>query len=92
MCAEAVNRVMDELVGYGPIGGLFRENDISEILINGPLQVFIERRGQIFKSDVVFRNEEHLLKVIGRLIAVRPSEGSTSLRPWSTPGFPMVAG
>ena len=60
--------VVDELLGYGPIGGLFRENDISEILINGPRQVFIERRGQISKSEVVFRDEEQLLMVIGRLI------------------------
>lgn len=60
--------VVDELLGYGPIGGLFRENDISEILINGPRQVFIERRGQISKSEVVFRDEAQLLMVIGRLI------------------------
>ncbi len=66
---EAVIGVVDELLGCGPIGGLFRENDISEILINGPRQVFIERRGQISKSEVVFRNEEHLLAVVGRLIA-----------------------
>jgi len=66
---HAVIGVVDELLGYGPIGGLFRENDISEILINGPRQVFIERRGQISKSEVVFRNEEQLLLVIGRMIA-----------------------
>jgi pilus assembly protein CpaF len=47
---------------------LLRENDISEILINGPRQVFVERRGQLFKSEVVFRNAEHLLIIIGRLI------------------------
>ena len=65
---NAVTTVVDELHGFGPIGGLFRENDISEILINGPRQVFIERRGQLSKSEVVFRNTEHLSTIIGRLI------------------------
>jgi pilus assembly protein CpaF len=65
---NAVAKVVDELQGYGPIGGLLRENEISEILINGPRQVFVERRGQLFKSEVVFRNAEHLSIIIGRLI------------------------
>ncbi len=65
---SAVISVVDELRGYGPIAGLFRENDISEILINGPRQVFVERRGQLTKSEVVFRNAEHLSTIIGRLI------------------------
>jgi pilus assembly protein CpaF len=66
---DAITRVVEDLLGYGPIEGLFRETDISEILINGPRQVYFERRGQLFKSDVVFRNEEHLLSIIGRMIA-----------------------
>jgi pilus assembly protein CpaF len=65
---NAVTTVVDELRGYGPIGGLLRENEISEILINGPQQVFVERFGQLLKSDVVFRNAEHLSTTIGRLI------------------------
>jgi len=65
---DAVNRAMDELVGYGPIGSLFRESDINEILINGPRQVYIERGGTILKTEVVFRGEEHLLTIIGRLL------------------------
>jgi pilus assembly protein CpaF len=65
---NALTTVVDELRGYGPIGGLLRENDISEILINGPRQVFVERRGQLHKSEVVFRTAEHLSNIIGRLI------------------------
>ncbi len=66
---QVVIGVVDELIGFGPIGGLFRENDISEIMINGPRQIYVERRGQISKSEVAFRNEEHLLVVLGRMIA-----------------------
>jgi pilus assembly protein CpaF len=65
---NAVNAVVDDIHGLGPISGLIRENDISEILINGPRQVFFERRGQLSKSEVVFRNEAHLSAIIGRLI------------------------
>ena len=65
---SAVISVVDELRGFGPIAALFRENDISEILINGPRQVFVERRGQLTKSEIVFRNPEHLSTIIGRLI------------------------
>jgi pilus assembly protein CpaF len=56
---EAPNRVLCNIVG----------GVISEILINGPRQVIIERRGQLFKTDVVFRNEEHLETIIQRMIA-----------------------
>jgi pilus assembly protein CpaF len=65
---NAITTVVDELLGFGPIGGLLRENEISEILINGPQQVFIERHGQLVKSESVFRNAEHLSTIIGRLI------------------------
>jgi pilus assembly protein CpaF len=60
---------LDDVRGYGPIGALLRDNEISEILINGPRQVFIERRGQLHATDVAFRDEEHLLRVIRQLIA-----------------------
>jgi pilus assembly protein CpaF len=64
-----VSRVIDDLVGYGPIAGLLREFDVSEILINGPRQVFVERRGLLSPSDVTFHDHEHLLRIIGRLIS-----------------------
>jgi pilus assembly protein CpaF len=64
-----VDRAMDELVGYGPIGGLLREFGVSEILINGPSQVFVERQGQLHASNVTFRDQEHLLRIIDRLIS-----------------------
>ncbi len=65
---SAVTTVVDELRGYGPIGVLLRENEISEVLINGPQQIFIERNGQLVTSEVVFRNTEHLSTIIGRLL------------------------
>jgi pilus assembly protein CpaF len=64
-----INQVVDEVRGYGPLGVLMRDADISEILINGPHQVFVETRGQLASSSVTFRDEEHLMQVVRRLIA-----------------------
>jgi pilus assembly protein CpaF len=64
-----IDQVLDEVLGYGPLGSLIRQADISEILINGPHQVYVERRGQLQASEATFRDEEHLLQVIRKLIA-----------------------
>jgi pilus assembly protein CpaF len=64
-----IQLVLDEMFGYGPIEPLRREGDTSDILINGPRQVFVERRGQLRLTDVTFRDEEHLTKVIRRMVA-----------------------
>jgi pilus assembly protein CpaF len=64
-----VDQVVDEVLGYGPLGSLMRQGDISEILINGPHQVFVERRGQLQFADVTFHDEDHLSQIIRRLIA-----------------------
>jgi pilus assembly protein CpaF len=64
-----VNEVLDEILGYGPLGSLMRQVDISEILVNGPHQVFIELHGQLQHSDVMFRDEDHLVRVIHKLMA-----------------------
>jgi pilus assembly protein CpaF len=65
----AVNRALDEILGYGPLGSLMRQADISEILINGPHQVYIERQGLLQRTDIMFRDEEHLLNVIQKMMA-----------------------
>ncbi len=64
-----VDEVVDELLGFGPLGGLMRQVDISEIMINGPHQVFIERQGQLHRTDLTFHDEAHLIQVVHRLIA-----------------------
>jgi pilus assembly protein CpaF len=53
----------------GPIDSLLKDHEISDIVINGPRQVFIEKRGQLQSADSAFRNENHLLLVLRRLLA-----------------------
>jgi pilus assembly protein CpaF len=65
-----VDEVFDEVFGYGPIGLLMRDHEISDILINGPRQVFIERRGQLQRTDITFRDETQLVRVIQRMVSV----------------------
>ena len=61
--------IMDEVVGFGPIEPLIRDQDVSEIMVNGPNQIFVERRGKLEKTDVVFRDEKHVLHIIDKIVS-----------------------
>ncbi len=60
--------VLDDLIGYGPIQLLLEDPDITEVMVNGPKQVYIERKGRLIKSNVTFENDEHILKIIDRIV------------------------
>jgi pilus assembly protein CpaF len=64
-----VEQVLEEVFGYGPIQGLMEDQEITDILINGPRQVFIEKRGQLSLTGVTFRDENHLLDIVERMLA-----------------------
>ncbi len=58
-----------DILGFGPLELLLSDDDISEIMVNGPKQIYIEKRGKLIKSDVVFNNDEHVLRIIDRIVA-----------------------
>jgi pilus assembly protein CpaF len=60
--------VMDELFGFGPLEQLLREESISEVMVNGPKMVYIEQKGKLTLSPIKFAGDEHVLKVIDRII------------------------
>jgi pilus assembly protein CpaF len=64
-----LTRLIDESVGFGPLEGLLKDETITEILVNGPSEVFIEKHGKLQKSDVTFKNEEHVRHIIDRVVA-----------------------
>jgi pilus assembly protein CpaF len=64
-----VNEVLDETFGYGPLELLLKDDKIGDIMINGPKNVFIEKEGKILKSEVVFRDNDHLLQIIDRIVS-----------------------
>jgi pilus assembly protein CpaF len=60
--------ILDELTGFGPIQPLLEDPDVSEVMVNGPQKVYIEKGGQLTKSPIVFDNDDHVLRVIDRII------------------------
>ena len=61
--------VFDEMTGLGPIEPLLQDDTIADILINGPYSVFIERFGELELTPVRFRDNEHLLRIVNRIVA-----------------------
>ena len=60
--------VTDELFGFGPIEQLLRDENVSEVMVNGPNTVYVEQRGKVTLTPVRFANDDHVLKVIDRII------------------------
>ena len=61
--------IFDEMVGLGPIEPLLKDETINDILINGPHQVYVERRGELELTPVHFRDNDHLLRIVNRIVA-----------------------
>ena len=61
--------VIDEVFGLGPLEPLLRDDTITEVMVNGPRHVYIERAGKIERVDVHFLNDEHVKRIIDRIIA-----------------------
>ncbi|MDD3269412.1 MAG: CpaF family protein [Syntrophomonadaceae bacterium] len=64
-----IQQVLDEVFGFGPITPLLNDESISEIMVNGPQQVYVEKKGKLIISPVVFRDNEHLYTIIERIIS-----------------------
>ncbi len=64
-----IEEVLDETFGLGPLEMLLKDHTISDILINGPRSVYVERRGKLEKTAVTFRNDKHLLQIIDRIVS-----------------------
>lgn len=60
--------VLDETVGYGPLHPLLDDPEISEIMVYGPQQVYIERNGRLEDTDITFESEYHIRRIIDRII------------------------
>ena len=61
--------VLDELVGFGPIQYLLNDEDVTEVMVNRADQVYIERKGKLIDTKVRFENDDHVLKVIERIVS-----------------------
>ena len=65
---QLFREVFDEMMGYGPIQPLLDDPEVTEIMVNGPSFVYVERSGKVVKTDVIFENNDHILQIIHRII------------------------
>lgn len=65
---RVVREVTNEIAGYGPIDFLLHDPEVSEIMVNGPNQVYVERKGRLYKTEIRFRDEAHVLHTIEKII------------------------
>ena len=66
--AYIVKSVQNEITGLGPLEDLISDSTVSEIMVNGPNQVYVERKGKLVLSDVKFQDEEHVRRIIDRIV------------------------
>ena len=62
------DEIVDEFTGFGPIQPLLDDPDVSEVMVNGPNKVFIEKGGRLTKSGVTFDDDDHVMRIIDRII------------------------
>ncbi|MBI5828111.1 MAG: CpaF family protein [Chloroflexi bacterium] len=60
--------IVDEIVGFGPIEKLLNDPTITEVMVNGPKQVYIERAGKLLVSDVSFEDDDHVMRIVDRIL------------------------
>jgi pilus assembly protein CpaF len=61
--------ILDDITGYGPIQSLLDDPEITEIMVNGPQNVYIEKKGRLERTNVVFEDNLHILKIIDRIVS-----------------------
>ncbi|MGF1629426.1 MAG: CpaF family protein [Kiloniellaceae bacterium] len=64
-----VDIMLDDMLGLGPLEPLLADDLVTDIMVNGPKQVYIERRGKLELSDVTFQNDEHVLNIARRIVS-----------------------
>ena len=67
--SQVFRDVQDEVLGFGPIQRLLDEDEVSEVMVNGPKRVYVERKGKVTRSDVVFDDDAHVMRIINKIIA-----------------------
>jgi pilus assembly protein CpaF len=66
--AQLIRDVTDDILGYGPIDPLLRDEDVTEVMVNGPDRVYVERHGKIEGTSTTFVDETHLRRIIDKIV------------------------
>jgi pilus assembly protein CpaF len=67
--ARLFEAVCSEILGYGPIDPLLKDDSVSEVMVNGPKQVYVERNGKLILTDVTFQDNDHVMRIIERIVS-----------------------
>ncbi len=67
--ARMFEQIAAEILGLGPLQSLLDDDTITEIMVNGPKNVYVERGGRIYRAPVTFENNEHVMRIIERIVA-----------------------
>jgi pilus assembly protein CpaF len=65
---QLLTDILNNILGYGPLQPLLDDPEVSEIMVNGPRRIYVEKKGRLTKSNVVFESNEHVLRVIDRIV------------------------
>ena len=65
---QVFNEILDEMTGFGPIQPLLDDPDVTEVMVNGPKKVFVEKNGKLTKSGITFDDDDHVARIIDRII------------------------
>ncbi len=63
------SELYDEVTGLGPLETLLKDESVNDILVNGPQQIFVERAGKLELTDITFKDEKHLLRIIDKIVS-----------------------
>jgi pilus assembly protein CpaF len=66
---QVIRTIEDEILGLGPLEPLLADSTVSDILVNGPKQVYVERRGKLQLTEVTFNDDQHLMNIIDRIVS-----------------------
>jgi len=66
---QIFNEILNEMTGFGPIQPLLDDPDISEVMVNGPKKIFVEKNGKVTKSGITFDDDDHVERIIDRIIS-----------------------
>ncbi len=67
--SQLFEQIVADVLGYGPIEPYLRDDSVTEVLVNGPDQVYIERNGILERADVRFRDSTEVMRIIDRIVA-----------------------
>ncbi len=67
--ARVTQEISDDILGYGPIEPYLRDPDVSEVMVNGPSSIWLEKKGKLMAADAVFTDEAHLRRIIDKIVS-----------------------